>query len=1158
MYLVVGPAPRRREETGRRSSDMKQIAPNVCFRRLLSFTAAGALLLSLGTQLLLADQPPEIPSIEKARFEQHVRPLFETNCYACHASAVKVAGFDLERLLAEYPDSLVRDFRRWETVAEQVVTRSMPPAGHVVHPSAERRRFLTDWIDHQLETADLRGLDEPGVPLVRRLNRAEFRNTLRDLTGVAIDVTRLLPADGMSEDGLPNNGNSLFLSSSDLEKLVSASQFVLSHAEVSPTRGFVFHEEPPQPIRHSERVHRAAVELGEYYDAVVRQHLEVRGNALPRYFVAAWEAKSLGDVKDDAQWSEAARRHGVDAEVLQRLSRFLGLDYKNFHADGKGVDFEEFRAHFDALFEPFQNLPPGGDPEEAVRLRPQVEQAAKRFQTVLDAFREDVDYTYSLPGGDHSHPFEMDISGQSMIYLLVTDGGDESDSDYAAWLDGAFRFPDGSVRSLAESDPVEAISGDGRLARGINSRGGPLHIFTQASYLRTVRNRLYEEPSRMNLENPLYRENTIPWDHALAVRAPSLLAFEVPDGAAMFTVRGVMQDISRTHPDQERRKWFDDGMVQFQVSTTRPESLDFIPGSRLTFSNRTQFRQFRRYLEDFVSDYFPSADRWVQIATEKPGQPPERGVFHLHPAIVAEMLLSGEAEAKSELLRRWDEYLLVSAEPRYVREMTEQALNWERRMIAKDHAERVLTLQDVRELAGDEAKAQVAFLDQLLVEGESRLRQAYEFQLKALATKAFRRPLRSDESRRLLDLYDKYIQDDKAYSYDAARFVAESVLVSPQFLYVSEREREGGAVREVDPFELASRLSYFLWSTMPDEELRRLAAEGQLGEVSSLREQTERMLRDRRAVALADQFAGNWLEFRDIREHQETNQELFPAYTESLREAMYQEALLFMQEVIREDRSILELIDCDFTYVNEELAAHYGISGIEGPEMRRVELRDVDRGGILGMASVLTLTSHPARTSPVDRGLYILKNLLDSPPPPPPPDASGQLQETEDEAMPVSFRDQLEAHRQAPSCAACHRRLDPLGFALENFDAIGRFRVTDERTGQAVDTRAELPNGTAVGSLRDVKQALLSGREKKKFIRTFCRRLLAYALARSLTFQDLGILRTMETNLKTNGYRFSAAVQSIVESRQFRYRQVAPTARVESTSTQVVQGRTER
>jgi hypothetical protein len=262
--------------------------------------------------------------------------------------------------------------------------------------------------------------------------------------------------------------------------------------------------------------------------------------------------------------------------------------------------------------------------------------------------------------------------------------------------------------------------------------------------------------------------------------------------------------------------------------------------------------------------------------------------------------------------------------------------------------------------------------------------------------------------------------------------------------------------------------------------------------------------------------------------------------------------------VIQEDRSILELIDCDFTYVNEELAAHYGISGIEGPEMRRVELREVDRGGILGMASVLTLTSHPARTSPVDRGLYILKNLLDSPPPPPPPDASSQLQETDEEAKPVSFREQLEAHRRAPSCASCHRRLDPLGFALENFDAIGRFRVTDERTGQAVDTRAELPDGTAVGSLRDVKQALLSGREKKKFIRTFCRRLLAYALARSLTFQDLGILRTMETNLKTNGYRFSAAVQSIVESRQFRYRQVAPTARVESTSTQVVQGRTER
>ena len=1161
MYLVVGTAPTRREETGRRTCNMKQIGPYAPSCRLISFTAAAALLLSLGAPFLQADHPSEIPSIEKARFEKHVRPLFETNCYACHASAVKVAGFDLERLLAEYPVSLVRDFRRWETVAEQVITRSMPPAGHTVHPSDERRRFLTDWIDHQLETADLSGLDEPGAPLVRRLNRAEFRNTLRDLTGAAIDVTRLLPADGMSEDGLPNNGNSLFLSSSDLEKLVSASEFVLSHAEVSPTRGFVFHEEPPQPIRHSERVHLAAVELGEYYDAVVRQHLEGKGNALLRYFVAAWEAKSLGLAKDDAAWNEAARRHGVDAEVLQRLSRYLDLDYKNFHADRKDVTFEqfgEFRPHFDALFEPFQNLPPAGDPGEAVRLRSQVEQAAQRFQTVLDTFREDVDYTYSLPGGDHSHPFEMDVSGRSMIYLLVTDGGDESDSDYAAWLDGAFRFADGSVETLAESDLVEAISGDGRLARGINSQGGGLHVFTQASYLRTVRNRLYEEPSRMNPENPLYRENTIPWRHALAVRAPSLLAFRVPDGAAAFTVRGVMQDIARTHPDQERRKWFDDGMVQFHVSTTRPESLDFIPGARLTFSNRTQFRQLRRYLEDFVSDYFPSADRWVQIATEKPGQPPGRGVFHLHPANVAEMLPAGEAEAKSELLRRWDEYLLASAEPRYVREMTEQALNWERRMIAKNYAERLLTLQDVRELAGDEAKAHVAFLDQLLVEGKRRLRQAYELQLSALATKAFRQPLRSDESRRLMDLYDKYMQDDKAYSYDAARFAAESVLVSPQFLYVSERDPEAGAVREVDPFELASRLSYFLWSTMPDDELRRLAAEGRLSEVSSLRAQTERMLRDRRSVALADQFAGNWLEFREIREHEEPNQELFPAYTDSLREAMYQEALLFMQEVIREDRSILELVDSDFTYANEELAAHYEISGIEGPEMRRVELRGVDRGGILGMASVLTLTSHPARTSPVDRGLYILKNLLDSPPPPPPPDAAGQLQETEGEAMPVSFREQLEAHRRAPSCASCHRRLDPLGFALENFDAIGRFRATDERTGQTVDTRAELPDGTAVDSLRDVKQALLTGREKKKFIRTFCRRLLAYALARSLTFQDLGILRTMEANLKTNGYRFSAAVQPIVESRQFRYRQVAPTSSEESTSTQVAQGRTAR
>ncbi len=1077
--------------------------------------------------------------VGEASFEQDVRPLFETYCYACHGSGVKVAGFDLEALVGDYRSSVITDFRRWETVAEQIISGSMPPAGQPTKPTDDQRRFLTAWIDHQLETADLSHLNEPGAPVVRRLNRAEFRNTVRDLTGVDFDVTDYLPADGMSEDGFANNGNSLFLSPSDLEKLVAASEEMFAHAEFSPTKGLLFREEPPEPVLHSQRVHRAASELAGLYDELVREHFEERGEALLRYFSAAWEAKYRHGSDPRFSLTAFAGEQSVQPAILQRLMGYLDLDYQHLLKKSDGVDpeqFGEFRLHFDALFQPFQSLRvPESDADLAER-RAQAVEAAERFSKVLATFRQDVDYVYSLAGGDHSHRFEVDVSGRPVVYLLVTDAGDENEYDYAAWLDGAFEFSNGTRRSLADSEMVESVSADDKVARNVNSREDPLHVFVQASFLRTVRTRLYEEPNGMTRDSPLYRDNTIEWEHALAVKAPSLLAFRAPEGAVRFTVTGAMQDISRTRPGEDRRQWFEDGMVQFAVSTQRPATLDFVPGARLTFSNRTQFRQFRKYLEDLVSNYFPSAQRWTQLATEQPGKPLESGVFHLPPEQLAAMLPADRGREREELLRRWEEYFLLSAEPRFVRERIDRALNWERRLIAKDYKDRILTLEETRELAGDEAKAEVAFLDWLLLDGQGRLRSAAGRSLSAFAAKAFRRPVEPREVRQLMSLYDGYMEDERPYVADAVRFAARSVLVSPHFLYLSEEEKAGVETSRLDPYELASRLSYFLWSTRPDEELLRPAAAGRLDDVEVLLSQADRLLRDERSAALADQFFGNWLEFRHIREYDEPNLDLFPEYTDSLREAMYQEALHFAREIIQQDRSILNLVDSDFTYLNEELARHYGIAGVKGPEFRRVTLGDSPRGGVLGMAGVLTLTSHPARTSPVVRGLFVLKNLLGSPPPPPPPNAASRLDASKQSSQGLSFREQLEIHRRDPSCASCHRRLDPLGFALENFDPIGRFRTVDPQSGKAVDTRASLPDGTPLGSLQDVQRALLRGREKKKFVRHFCRQLLAYALSRSLTYQDLDTVRTMERSLAESGYRFSAAVRAVVASRQFRFR----------------------
>jgi hypothetical protein len=249
---------------------------------------------------------------------------------------------------------------------------------------------------------------------------------------------------------------------------------------------------------------------------------------------------------------------------------------------------------------------------------------------------------------------------------------------------------------------------------------------------------------------------------------------------------------------------------------------------------------------------------------------------------------------------------------------------------------------------------------------------------------------------------------------------------------------------------------------------------------------------------------------------------------------MYQEAQRFIHAIFKEDLSILNVLDSDWTFLNEELAGHYRIEGVKGPEFRRVKINRSERGGLLGMGGVLTLTSHPARTSPVGRGVFVLAQVLGTPPPPPPPNAANQFEEKISRSTNLTARQQLEMHRDNPACSSCHRRIDPVGFSLEAFDAIGRFRTKDAASGQPIDTRTVLPDGVALESFADLKQALLRGREKDKFVRNFCRQLLAYALGRGVDWRDLELLRRMERSLAAKQYRVSAAVEEIVRSSQFR------------------------
>jgi hypothetical protein len=407
-------------------------------------------------------------------------------------------------------------------------------------------------------------------------------------------------------------------------------------------------------------------------------------------------------------------------------------------------------------------------------------------------------------------------------------------------------------------------------------------------------------------------------------------------------------------------------------------------------------------------------------------------------------------------------------------------------------------------------------------------RAAAETVLANFARRAYRRPVKPDEVARLLKLFDVATKQGEAF-HNALRLPMKAVLVSPHFLYRIEDDPKNPAdVRLVSEFELATRLSYFLWSTMPDEELFALAAKGELRKPGVLDAQVRRMLKDPKAKALAENFAGQWLELRKLKTLA-PDRGYFPAWDEPLRSAMVREAEAFFEHVVQADRPILDFLDADYTFVNDRLAKHYGIDGVTGAEFRRVKLPDARRGGVMTMASTMTVTSNPTRTSPVKRGKWILENILGTPPPPPAPDVpelppTGQLKGT--------LRQQMEQHRADPKCAVCHNRLDPLGFGLENFDGIGGWRAQDNK--KDVDASGELPGGLKFSGPAQLRKVLLG--KADQFRACFAEKLLTFGLGRGLEYYDKCILDEIAKAAKADGDRFSALVLAVVKSDPFQKR----------------------
>ena len=396
-----------------------------------------------------------------------------------------------------------------------------------------------------------------------------------------------------------------------------------------------------------------------------------------------------------------------------------------------------------------------------------------------------------------------------------------------------------------------------------------------------------------------------------------------------------------------------------------------------------------------------------------------------------------------------------------------------------------------------------------------------------VARRAWRRPVSHAEVDKLIGFAKMAMADGDSFE-KGMRVALEAILVSPHFLFRIESDPKPAA-HLLNDFELATRLSYFLWSSMPDEALFHAAAEHKLHKPDVLAAEVKRMLADPKSARLVENFAGQWLELRNL-DSVKPDPQRFPQFDEELRSAMRRETELFFESIVREDHSILDFIDAPYTFLNERLAKHYGIPGVTGSEFRRVELDGKERSGILTHASILTVTSYPNRTSPVLRGKFLLENILNAPPPPPPPDA-GVLDETKVN-LNGTVRQQFEQHRAHPECAGCHVRMDPLGFAFENYDAIGAWRTKEGNF--PVDASGTLPDGRSFNNAFHVKMILRASADD--FAQCLAEKMLTYALGRGLEKYDRPAIREITRKMAANDYKFSSMILAIAESAPLQMR----------------------
>ncbi len=1047
-------------------------------RRARAISASAMFSLTLAFCGRANDGGPEL-------FDATIRPLLKDFCLNCHSTEKQKGDLDLE------PFSTIEEVKRhpkiWQSVAEQLANHEMPPKNKP-QPSPEEKERLATWVGAVLDDLARARAGDPGPVMLRRLSNAEYTYTIHDLTGVeTLQPAREFPVDGAAGEGFTNTGQALVMSPSLITKYLDAGKEIASHAVLLPD-GIRFSSKATRRDWTEEIVGEIRAFYRAFSDPRGGEALSLQGVAIDRtaeggrlplekHLRAAIEARD--GLASGGSTDAIARERGLNAKYFATLVRALASAEPSLLLDG-------LRARWR-----------GAKPGDAAALAAEIAQwqgALWKFNSIGHIGKAGGPKAWMEPVSPLAERQEVRLklpaanaAGEVVFYLAASDAGDGNESDFVVWENARLVAPGRPELTLRDAHAVSRLLVEGA---------------EQAASV------------------------AVPIDSAdLRARAPSVLEIRIPAALASgceFAAAGTLDAASGA-----------EGSVQLQALATLPEPRSgLLPSAtsvtaasgpwtsnnqRLSHSAPILVRDgsaARQRIESAFEAFrqlFPAALCYTKIVPVD--EVVTLTLFHREDDQLARLML--DDAQKAMLDRLWTELRYVSQDALTLVDGFAQLMEF----ATQDADPKVF--EPLRKPIHDRA---AAFRSALSASEPRHVEAVLDF-----ADRAYRRPLVEREKVELRALYQKLRAQELPHE-EAIRLTLARVLVSPAFLYRAENPAPGSEQAPVDDWELASRLSYFLWSSMPDAELRAAATAHTLHDPATLLAQTRRMLGDVRARRLATEFACQWLHIHGFDTLDEKSERHFPTFG-PLRGALYEESIRFFTDFFQRDGSVLGLLDSDHTFLNEALAKHYGIPGVAGEEWRRVDgVKQFSRGGILALGATLAKQSGASRTSPILRGNWVAEVLLGDRLPRPPKDVP--LLPEDESADTLTVRQLTEKHTSDARCAGCHVRIDAFGFALERFDAIGRPRERD-LADRPIDTRAKVMDGSEIDGLAGLRDYLLTKR-RDAFLRQFCRKLLGYSLGRGVQLSDEPLLTEMQARLKAGDYRIGTAMETIVASRQFR------------------------